>query len=346
MARPTYPVLTQRRLNRALLARQLLLERSSLSIPDALAQVGGLQTQYAPSGYVGLWTRLAGFRRDDLTSALEDRSVVQATLMRSTIHLVATRDFWPMALGVRRARREWAARLPDGLLGAKASEEHGRALRAALEGGPQSVAQLGDMATGFVGNVGLWVDLIRVPPGGTWERRRADVLALAEQWVGPETATEGEGLRALLTSYLRGFGPAPLRDAASWAGVAVAWLKPAVEALGLRRFRDESGKELLDLPDAPLPDEDVPVPVRLLPHWDANLLVHTRRTGLLPEEYRARLFGTKRPFSAGVILVDGRAVGEWSVRDGHVVPTIYEKLSARDRAGVDDEVETLDAFHH
>lgn len=345
MARTDHPVLTQRRLNRALLARQLLLERSSLSIPDALVQVGGLQTQYAPSGYVGLWTRLAGFRREDLTSALEDRSVVQATLMRSTIHLVATNDFWPMAVGVRRARREWAARLPEGALGAKASEEHGEVLRAALADAPRSVAQLGDMATGFVGNVGLWADLIRVPPGGTWERRRADVLALAEQWVGPETATEGEGLRALLTSYLRGFGPAPLRDAASWAGLPVTWLKPAAEALDLRRFRDEAGKELLDLPGAPLPDEDTTAPVRLLPHWDANLLVHVRRTGLLPEAYRPILFTSKRPFSAGVILVDGRVVGEWSMRDGHVVPAIYEELSARDRHGVDEEVAALDAFH-
>lgn len=343
--RDDLPILTQRRLNRALLARQLLLERSSLSIPDALAHVGGLQTQYAPSGYVGLWTRLAGFQRDDLTRALEDRTVVQATLMRSTIHLVAARDYWPMTAGTRRARREWALRLPEGLLGAKASEEHGRVLRTALEDGPRSVAQLGDLATGFVGNVGLWVDLVRVPPSGTWERRRADILALADQWVGPETATEEEGLQALLTSYLRGFGPAPLGDAASWAGVAVTWLKPVAEALELRRFRDEAGRELLDLPDAPLPDEDTPAPVRLLPHWDANLLVHARRTGILPEEHRPRLFTSRRPFSAGVILVDGRVGGEWSVKGGRVVPTLYDELSKTDRSAVDDEVAALDAFH-
>lgn len=345
MARPAYPVLTERQLNRALLARQLLLERSALPIPDALTQVGGLQTQYAPSGYVGLWSRLAGFRRNDLTRALEDRSAAQATLMRSTIHLVAATDFWPMAVGVRRARREWAARLPDGVVGAAASEGHADGLRAALADGPRSVADLGAMAKGFVGNVGLWVDLVRVPPGGTWERRRADVLALAETWVGPETATEEEGLHALLTSYLRGFGPAALKDAASWAGVPVTWLKAAAESLDLRRFQDEDGRELLDLPDAPLPEEDTPAPVRLLPHWDANLLVHARRTGILPEAYRPNLFTSKRPFSAGVILVDGRVVGEWSVKDGRVAPTLYEELSAPDRAAVDDEVEALDAFH-
>jgi hypothetical protein len=338
-------VLSQRRLNRALLARQLLLERATLEIPDALAQVGGLQTQYAPSGYVGLWTRLVGFQRDDLTHALGDRSVVQATLMRSTIHLVAATDFWSAATGVRRARREWAARLPQGALGAKASEAHGQRLRVALADGPKSVAELGDLATGFVGNVGLWVDLIRVPPGGTWERRRADVLALADQWIGPEAASEGDGLRWLLTSYLRGFGPAAPRDAASWAGVPVTWLKPAMEDLDLRRFQDEAGRELIDLPDGLLPEEDTPAPVRLLPHWDANLLVHVRRTGLLPEAYRPRLFSSKRPFSAGVILIDGRVIGEWSVRDGHVVPTIYEELSAPDRSAVDDEVAALDAFH-
>ncbi|MFN8519873.1 MAG: winged helix DNA-binding domain-containing protein [Chloroflexota bacterium] len=345
MTRLGHPVLTQRRLNRAGLARQLLLGRSTLSIPEALHQVGGLQTQYAPSGYVGLWTRLAGFHRDDLTRALEDRSVVQATLMRGTIHLVASGDFWPMAVGIRRARREWAARLPDGVRDARASETHAVELRAALADGPRSVAELGGIASGFVGNVGLWVDLVRVPPGGTWERRRADVLGLADQWLGPEDATEATGLEDLLAAYLRGFGPAAPKDAASWAGVPVTWLRPAVETLGLRRFQDEAGRELLDLPDAPLPDEDAPAPARLLPHWDANLLVHARRTGILPEPYRATLFHTRRPFSAGVILVDGRVVGEWSVRDGHVRPTLYEELSAADRREVDDEVEALDAFH-
>jgi hypothetical protein len=339
------PVLTARRLNRALLARQLLLERATCPIPDALSAVGGLQTQYAPSGYVGLWTRLASFERDDLTRALEDRSVVQATLMRSTIHLVAATDYWPMAVGVRRARREWAARLPEGLLGVKASEAHGQALRAALEVGPRSVAELGDLASGFVGNVGLWVDLVRVPPSGTWERRRADILALAERWVGPDDVTEEQGLETLVGTYLRGFGPGSLKDAASWAGVPLGRLTPVAARMDLRRFQDEAGRELLDLLDAPLPDEDTPAPVRLLPHWDANLLVHARRAGILPEEHRPRLFTSKRPFSAGAILVDGRVVGEWSVKDGHVRATVWDPLRAADRRAVDDEVERLDAFH-
>src|SRR5688572_21364068 len=99
-------VLTVRELNRALLARQLLLERARLPVPRALERIGGIQNQYAPSGYASLWTRLEGFERDALTRALERRTAVQGTLMRVTIHLVSAREFWLYALGVRRARRE------------------------------------------------------------------------------------------------------------------------------------------------------------------------------------------------------------------------------------------------
>ena len=169
-------------------------------------------------------------------------------------------------------------------------------LRAALEAGPKSVAELGEMASGFVGNVGLWVDLIRVPPGGTWVRRRADVLALADQWVGPERSTEEEGLRSLLGSPICG-GSGRRRSRTRRAGRGCRW--PGCGRPPRRwscvASMTRPGKELLDLPDAPLPDEDTPAPVRLLPHWDANLLVHARRTGLLPETYRADLFTRSAP---------------------------------------------------
>ena len=187
------PTLSPRRLNRALLARQLLLERSPLSIEAAIEQVGGLQTQYAPSGYVGLWTRLAGFRRDDLTAALDERTIIQATLLRTTIHMVSRREFWRYALGVGEARRTWALRIP-GRGDEAAMIEAALRTRAALADGPKTVKELDGLVTGFLGNAGLWVDLVRVPPSGTWERRRADRLGLAETWVGPEDATEEEGL--------------------------------------------------------------------------------------------------------------------------------------------------------
>jgi membrane peptidoglycan carboxypeptidase len=307
-------VLTERALGRALLARQLLLERSPRSIVECVEQVGGLQTQYAPSGYVGLWTRRAGFQRTDLTAALEDRSLVQATLMRGTIHIVSAREYWRYAMGIRRSMRDWSVRTqgvdPEAIPGSA------QRLRDALASGPRTVKELGDLAKGFIGGLAQWVDLVRVPPSGTWERRKADRLALAEEWLGPPDATEDEGLEHLVAAYLRGFGPAPWRDVSAWAGVPVTALRAAGDRISLDQYRDDARRELVDLPDQPLPDPSTVAPVRFLPHWDANLLVHARRTGILPEPYRPRVFSTRNPFSVGTYLVDGRVAGAWSLRDG------------------------------
>jgi hypothetical protein len=337
--------LTQRALNRALLARQLLLERVPLTIPEAIEQVGGLQTQYAPSGYVGLWTRLAAFKRADLTAALEDRRAIQATLMRITIHLVSRREYWPYAMGVRAARRTWVMRIPGVDRSEAAMVEKAGRMRAALADGPRTVKELGELGAGFVGTQGLWVDLVRVPPSGTWERRRADRLALAEDWVGPPDATEDEGLAHLVRAYLRAFGPASWRDIASWAGISVADARHGGDGLTLVGLRDEDGRPLIDLPDQPLPDPGTAAPVRFLPHWDANLLVHARRTGVLPEAMRPRVFSTKNPFSVGTYLVDGVVAGAWSLRDGRIVLDPYRGLTAGEERAVEREREALEAFH-
>lgn len=344
----TTRVLTQRQLNRALLARQLLLERSSSSIVEAVEQVGGLQTQYAPSGYVGLWTRLAGFRRDALTAALEDRSVVQATLMRGTIHIVSGREYWPYAMGVRQARRDWALRLPSGAFGLEGSNAmiaNGERLRVALADGPRTVKELGELGAGFVGNLGLWVDLVRVPPSGTWERRRADRLGLAEDWVGPPDATEDEGLEHLVRAYLRAFGPAPWRDIASWAGIPVSAARRGGSQLTLGTYRDVAGRELVDLADADVPDADTPAPVRFLPHWDATLLVHARRAGILPERYRPLVFNTRKPFSVGTYLIDGSVAGAWSVQGSRITLDPFHELEPGVRRAVDAERDALEGFH-
>jgi hypothetical protein len=338
------PVLSQRALNRTLLQRQLLLERAKVSLPEALEQVGGLQTQYAPSGYVGLWTRVAAFRREALTAALNDRSVIQATLMRTTIHLVSRRDYWKFSIGTQRAQQEWARRVqtlpPERQLRSTAEQ-----LRLALAAGPKTVRELGDVAKGFVGSLGYWVRLVRVPPSGTWERRRADKLALAEDWVGPIDATEDEGLEHLVKSYLRAFGPAAWKDLALWAGISLGDAKRGSANLALAAYRDEAGGELVDLEGLAITDETASAPVRFLPHWDANLLVHARRTGILPEVHRPRVFGIKNPFSVGTYLVDGRVVGGWSLKNGRVVLDPYEDLKPGDRKAVDREREALEAFH-
>lgn len=337
-------IVGRRALGRALLARQLLLERAPLDLVRAVEQVGGLQAQYAPSAYVGLWTRLARFARADLTAALEARTVVQATLMRATIHVVSAREFWPYALGIREARRNWLLRT-DPSTDREGMEAAASELAARLADGPRDARDLGRLGRGYLGRVGSWLDLVRAPPSGTWERRRADRLALAADWLGPEASSAEEGRAHLVRAYLRAFGPAPWRDIASWAGIGIAEARAGGADLALRRYRDEAGRELLDLPEAPLPDPDTPAPVRFLPHWDACLLAHARRAGVLPEEHRGRVFSTRNPFSVGTYLVDGRVVGAWSLREGRVVTDAFEQLAPRQRDAVEDERAALEAFH-
>lgn len=156
---------------------------------------------------------------------------------------------------------------------------------------------------------------------------------------------EEEGLTHLVRAHLRAFGPAAWRDIASWAGIPVADARRGGGGLELVRYRDPEGRELLDLPGEPLPDPDTAAPARFLPHWDAVLLVHARRTGVLPETHRPRVFTTRNPFSVGTVLLDGRVVAAWSLRDGRVVLDPYETLAPRDRDAVEEERVAVEAFH-
>jgi hypothetical protein len=340
--------LTQRELNRALLARQLLLERASGTLPRTLERVGGLQAQYAPSMYIGLHSRLERFERDDLTRALERRQVVQGTLMRVTIHLVSARDYWPFAVAIRRGRREWWLRAGRDRPNARQLAAAARRLRPRFADGPLRRAEIDELLgrnPAAVNGLGLWVDLVRVPPSGTWERRRADLFAAAEDWLGPEDVTVDEGLEHLVRRYLAGFGPASRAEIADFAGLPVGAIGPALERLRLRRLRSEDGAELLDLPRAPLPDPDTPAPVRFLPVWDATLLVHARRTGILPEEYRPRVFNTKTPHSVNTFLVDGAVAGTWRYEHGRIRLDPFRRLDAATRRELGEEAERLAAFH-
>ena len=338
-------VLSQRELNRAVLARQLLLERRRDSLPRALERVGGLQAQYAPSMYIGLWSRLAGFERDQLTRALERRSVVQATLMRVTIHLVSAADYWPLTIAVRAARRErWMRARPE------MSEDQLRAaaekVKRRLAEGPLARSELiEDMDARTFNGIGMWLDLARVPPAGTWERRRADIYATAESWLGPPSVTPAEGLELLIRRYLQGFGPAAPADIANWAGLPPREVNDAVERLELRRFRDEAGGPLVDLPRLALPAADTPAPVRFLPTWDATLLVHCRRALILPEELRPKVFHTKTPQSVPTFLVDGAVAGTWRHERGRVELRPFVKLGRAEREQLDEEGHRLAAFH-
>ena len=338
--------LSERELNRALLARQMLLERVNSPIPRVLERMGGLQAQYAPSMYVGLWSRLDGFERDQLTRALERRSVIQGSMMRATIHLVSKRDYWPFVVGIRQAQRKWWLRTHGRDLDGKKIAANDRKVRRAFDGGTLNRAEL---------------EAVRRPatrlcrpvprPGprpalGTWERRRADLYALAEDWVGPESATENEGIELLVRRYLQGFGPARPAEIADWASLDVTSTTKrrsnasSCDASGTSTARSSSTFRACRLPDA-----DTPAAVRFLPVWDATLLVHARRTQILPERYRSRIFNTRNPQSVNTFLVDGQVAGMWRYEKGRVKIEPFGRLSKSVREELEDEAERLGAFH-
>jgi hypothetical protein len=340
--------LTWRERNRTLLARQLLLERSDLPIARAVEAIGGVQSQYAPSTYIGLWSRSRGFALDDLTSALTRRTVVQGTLMRGTIHVVSRRDYPAMVAGVRAARRAWWRRTRRDVGDDRRMRATARRLRGLLADGPlprrELTRRLGVDATTWNG-LAYWVDLVRVPPSGTWERRSADLYGLAETWIDVSEVSEDDGIELLIRRYLAGFGPSSMKEIAGWSGVPATSLEPVVSRMRLRRFRGEGDEVLLDVPRATIVDGDVSVPVRFLPTWDATLLVHERATRILPEPFRPRVFNTKTPHSVPTFLVDGQVAGTWRVADDRIRVQPFDRLSGTIRREVDAEAALLGDLH-
>ena len=334
-----------------MLARQLLLEPAKGSIPKVLDRMGTLQAQYAPSMYIGLHSRIEGFERAQLDRALERRTVVQGTLMRATIHLVSASDYWPIAVGVRRSRREtWLAASYRRDYSASHLSSAARTLRKQLGDGTltrKEVHELLGSDSVLTNGVNMWIDLLRVPPSGTWERRRADIYAAAEPWLGapPKGLDERAGVELLVRRHLTGFGPAPVADIASWAGLHPKRVQPVVEGMKLRSFQAEDGEELVDLPRAPLPDPETPAPARFLGIWDAMLLTHARRTGVLPEEHRSKVFNPKTPQSVPTFLVDGRVAGTWKFEKGKVTTKPFSRLDASAKRELRDEGERLAELH-
>jgi len=274
---------------------------------------------------------------------------VQGTLLRTTIHLVSARDWWPIALAIRRERRERFVRGQPGAPDARHLAATARRVRARLAGGAtltraELEGLVGSRGWGAVGGMSVWLDLLRVPPAGTWERRRADTFALAEDWLGSEpTLSASDAVDLLVSRYLGAFGPASRRDVAGWAGLPVAAVVPALERLEVRHFQDEHGGRLV--PRAALPDPDTRAPVRFLATWDAALLTHARRTGILPEEHRPKVFSTKRPQSVGTFLVDGAVAGSWTHEAGEVRTEPFERLDSAVRRELADEAERLALLH-
>jgi len=336
-------VLTLRELNRALLERQLLLERKRVSVPRGVERLCALQAQYSPSPYVALWSRLTSFHKEQLTRALEDRQVVKSTLFRITLHITSARDYPYFAAAWLPAAREMTPRVTVERMAGLSRKVHAAAQK------PLTHEQLEAIAAEEMG--GRWrtrtlAPLLHVPPSGTWGFHGRPELLAMNTWLGVDLPSREEGAEHLVRSYLGSFGPATQQDLLRFAGVRVGDLRPGLERLELRRFRDERGRELLDLPRAPLPAGDVPAPVRFLPKWDSSLLAYAppERTRILPEKFRSTVI-RKNGDVLPTVLVDGFVAATWNVdrkRGLEIEP--LRRLTKAERADVDDEGARLVEF--
>jgi hypothetical protein len=335
-------VLTLRELNRATLARQLLLERKRLSPTAVIERLVGMQAQWPSAPYVGIWTRTTSFRRNALERELAKGTILKANVMRATLHLVTRRDYGLIRSAMSETNFPWESSV------AKRFAPSVRALAAA---GPVSAA---DALAAFEREHGL----TGIEARRAWRaaRQRAHVLHHHETalWQGrpegrfvavdePDTHDPTEARAELLRRYFAAFGPASRRDIVQWTMMHVPEIQRALDRLELRRFRDENGRELLDVPRAPLPNPEMPAPVRFLPKWDNVLLAFADRTRILPEEHRKTVIRVNGDV-AQTFLVDGLVAGIWRVEDGRVMVEPFATLSRPARREVEDEAARLEAF--
>jgi hypothetical protein len=351
-------VLDARALGRATLARQLLLDRAELSALDAVAHLCGLQAQEPQEPFAGLWSRLRAFDPGELSDLLTGRQVVRTHLMRRTVHLVTAADVlaWrprhdamlrQKVLGVY--RRELAGIDLDELAAA------GRAVLA--DGEPRSMPELAravaarwarwsgvdTRALGELLVAGL-IPMVQLPPRGLWRAKGGVRNLPVSAWLGREVdpaapdGTDPVGAE-LVRRYLAAFGPAATADLRAWSGLA--GLPAAVAAVReeLVSFRDERGRELLDLPGAPRPDPETLAPVRFLPAFDNAILGYDDRTRIIDDEHRGLSVAGAR-----VVLVDGRVAATWTVEDGTVAVAPLRRFSRAERESVAEEGRALAMF--
>jgi len=348
-------VLDTRALNRATLARQLLLDRADLPVFDAVAHLCGMQAQEPQEPFVGLWSRLRAFNPATLDDLMTGRRVVRTHLMRRTIHLVTADDAlaWrarhgamlrQRVLGVY--RREFAGVDLDELAAAaravlgdeepRSMTELGRTLAARWpDAGPRA---LGEMA------IAALAPVVQLPPRGLWRTKAGVRMVLLASWLGREIdplAPDGSDPvgEALALRYLAAFGPAAVADLRAWCGVA--GLSDAVAAIRekLVTFRDERGRELVDLPAAPRPDPDTPAPVRFLPAFDNTILGYDDRSRIIDHAHRGLSVAGAR-----VVLVDGRVAATWTAEEGTVTVTPLRRLSRAERTAVAEQGQELASF--
>jgi hypothetical protein len=355
------PVLTLRQLNRATLARQMLLERESLPVETAIERLAALQAQWAPSPYIALWSRLKKFRRESLWDAIEKKhTVVRARLMRGTLHLVSARDFYAYAVATQDLQRGAWNRLQVGQ-GVEPTAVAKLAVAFARE--PQAKEDVVAHLTERLGSFGgpykwlIWrfvsahADLVSAPPGGHWAFGGTDAPYVAAQhWIATGSRPpEEDALRHLIDRYLGAFGPASLADIAQFAGQVPPRIRPVLEGLApsLRRFSDEEGRALFDLRRAPRPSAEVKAPVRFLPRYDELLIGYEHRDRVIAKKHRAAVY-SKNAIIEAVYLVDGLAAGTWALAatksDAVVSVRPFGTLARADRPAVLAEAESVARF--
>jgi DNA glycosylase AlkZ-like len=343
VARSTERILTLRELNRALLQRQLLLERQKLSPQQAVEQLCALQAQYSLSPYIALWSRLSDFRKEQLTRALEDKKIVKSTLFRITLHMTSARDYPYLAAAWLPSVRERTARVTAEEIADLSRQVHAAAKKPITH---EQLEAIGAEQMGGRWRTRVLAPLLHIPPSGTWRFHGRPQLLSMHALLGVELPSREEGAERIVRRYFAAFGPATQEDLLRFAGVRVGDVRPGLDRVELRSFRDERGRKLLDLPRAPLPDGDTPAPVRFLPKWDSALLAYAppERTRILPEKLRSTVI-KKNGDVLPTVLVDGFVSATWNIdAKGRLALEPLRRLTKAERAEIDEEGERLREF--
>jgi hypothetical protein len=350
-------LLTRQQLNRALLARQLLLARQPLTPLAAIERLAGLQAQQARPPFIGLWSRLTRFTRDDLLKVLHARTVVRVTAMRGTLHLLSARDYLAWRGPLQPALDRGLTSIVKVGLAEMNLPGAQRATRALLERAPATFDAIRDhLATDFSGvnvrhlayAIRMTLPLVQVPERETdWGFPGAADFTLADNWLRKKVSAAAASPRELVKRYLCAFGPASVTDAQTWSGLAK--LAPVFEELRptLVTFQDERKRELFDLPEAPRPDADVAAPARFIPEFDNLILGHQDRSRIISDEHRERIRSPNLLVPA-TLLVDGMVAGVWSIERKKTEATLvidpFVAVPVKRKSEVREEAERLLTF--
>ena len=344
--------LTRDALNRALLARQMLLARETVSPVKVVERLAGMQAQQARPPFIGLWTRLENFSRNQLIQSLQRKTIVRATMMRATVHLMSARDY----LDLRGALQPMlAACIPPSKIKALGGESVEAILKAGRSFYAKTPRPFNEMVTQLETQfpkahpriaavmVRLNVPKLQIPTEAPWGYTNVPEWLVAEKWLGkPVPMTQD--LAALVKKYLAAFGPATPADAQAWSGCK--GLRAVFEEMRprLKTFQNEKGQELFDLPRAPRPAVDTPAPVRFIPDFDNLILSHADRTRIVDDEYRPALV-SKNLLVRATYLVNGRVAGMWKVELARQSATLivepFAPIPAKAKAELKAEGERL-----